>query len=91
MAIGTGRNLPFYPDAIRLTGIDLSPAMLDIARTRAADAGVAVGAAPVPSTASAARLVNLAISHDLPSSFICTLDPHRQVGPRRRRALDLAH
>ena len=28
IAIGTGRNLPFYPSSIRLTGIDLSPAML---------------------------------------------------------------
>jgi ubiquinone/menaquinone biosynthesis C-methylase UbiE len=37
VAIGTGRNLPFYPKGVRLTGIDLSPAMLDIARRRAAD------------------------------------------------------
>ena len=36
IAIGTGRNLPFYPPAVRLTGIDLSPAMLELARTRAA-------------------------------------------------------
>jgi ubiquinone/menaquinone biosynthesis C-methylase UbiE len=42
VAIGTGRNLPFYPARIRLTGIDLSPAMLDIARERAAGAGVTV-------------------------------------------------
>ena len=42
VAIGTGRNLPFYPDSIRLTGIDVSPAMLDIARARATDTGVAV-------------------------------------------------
>jgi ubiquinone/menaquinone biosynthesis C-methylase UbiE len=28
IAIGTGRNLPFYPENVRLTGIDLSPAML---------------------------------------------------------------
>ena len=34
--IGTGRNLPFYPRGIQLTGIDFSPAMLDIARDRAA-------------------------------------------------------
>lgn len=37
VAIGTGRNLLFYPPDIRLTGIDLSPAMLSIARTRAAE------------------------------------------------------
>jgi SAM-dependent methyltransferase len=29
-------NLPFYPRGIQLTGIDFSPAMLDIARDRAA-------------------------------------------------------
>jgi ubiquinone/menaquinone biosynthesis C-methylase UbiE len=37
IAIGTGRNLPYYPDDVRLTGIDLSPSMLDITRRRAAD------------------------------------------------------
>jgi ubiquinone/menaquinone biosynthesis C-methylase UbiE len=37
VAVGTGRNLPFYPAGVRLTGIDLSPAMLDVARERAAD------------------------------------------------------
>lgn len=39
VAVGTGRNLPFYPDGVRLTGIDFSPAMLDIARTRAGELG----------------------------------------------------
>lgn len=39
IAIGTGRNLPFYPPDVRLTGIDLSPSMLAIARTRAAELG----------------------------------------------------
>ncbi|MGH2724076.1 MAG: class I SAM-dependent methyltransferase [Actinomycetota bacterium] len=35
IGVGTGRNLPFYPDEVRLTGIDLSPATLEIARARA--------------------------------------------------------
>jgi ubiquinone/menaquinone biosynthesis C-methylase UbiE len=35
VAVGTGRNFPFYPQGVRLTGIDLSPAMLEIARNRA--------------------------------------------------------
>jgi ubiquinone/menaquinone biosynthesis C-methylase UbiE len=39
VAIGTGRNLPYYPDGIRLTGIDLSAQMLTIARDRAASLG----------------------------------------------------
>jgi ubiquinone/menaquinone biosynthesis C-methylase UbiE len=39
VAVGTGRNLAFYPDGVRLTGIDFSPAMLEIARARAAELG----------------------------------------------------
>lgn len=40
IAIGTGLNLPHYPPGVSLTGIELSPAMLAIARTRAADLGI---------------------------------------------------
>jgi ubiquinone/menaquinone biosynthesis C-methylase UbiE len=39
VAIGTGRNLPYYPDGIRLTGVDWSGSMLAIARERAASLG----------------------------------------------------
>jgi ubiquinone/menaquinone biosynthesis C-methylase UbiE len=39
VAVGTGRNLPFYRESVRLSGIDFSPAMLDIARARAAELG----------------------------------------------------
>ncbi|WP_116047066.1 class I SAM-dependent methyltransferase [Amycolatopsis palatopharyngis] len=39
VAIGTGRNLGYYPEETRLTGIDFSPAMLDIARQRATQLG----------------------------------------------------
>lgn len=39
IAVGTGRNLPYYREDVRLTGIDLSPAMLEIARRRAQDLG----------------------------------------------------
>jgi ubiquinone/menaquinone biosynthesis C-methylase UbiE len=42
IGIGTGRNLPYYPAGVRLTGIDVSPAMLAIARRRAEDLGRAV-------------------------------------------------
>jgi ubiquinone/menaquinone biosynthesis C-methylase UbiE len=42
VAVGTGRSLPFYATNAVVTGVDLSPAMLDIARSRAADLGKAV-------------------------------------------------
>jgi ubiquinone/menaquinone biosynthesis C-methylase UbiE len=39
VAIGTGRNLPCYRADVTITGIELSPAMLDIARQRAISLG----------------------------------------------------
>jgi ubiquinone/menaquinone biosynthesis C-methylase UbiE len=39
VAIGTGRNLPYYPDGIRLTGVDFSPQMLQLAQRRAQELG----------------------------------------------------
>jgi ubiquinone/menaquinone biosynthesis C-methylase UbiE len=39
VAIGTGLNLPHYPDDVSLTGIDLSPEMLRIAEIRARNLG----------------------------------------------------
>lgn len=39
VAVGTGLNLPSYPSDVRLTGVDISPAMLDRARARADELG----------------------------------------------------
>lgn len=39
IGIGTGRNLTHYRDDVRLTGVELSPAMLKIARARARELG----------------------------------------------------
>jgi len=39
IGIGTGRNLPHYRHDVRLTGVELSPAMLEIARARARKLG----------------------------------------------------
>ena len=39
IAAGTGRNLPHYPDEVRLTTLELSPEMLAIARDRAEELG----------------------------------------------------
>ena len=42
IAAGTGRNLPYYPKDVRLSAVELSPAMLAIARQRAEDLGVII-------------------------------------------------
>lgn len=42
VGIGTGRNLGRYPPGVALTGVDLSPAMLGLARDRAAGLGLDV-------------------------------------------------
>ena len=39
IAVGTGINLPLYSAEVSITGLDLSPAMLRIARRRAAELG----------------------------------------------------
>lgn len=39
VAVGTGRNLAFYPDGVKLTGIELSEAMLGKAKERARELG----------------------------------------------------
>lgn len=42
VAVGTGLNIPHYPDDVTLTGVDLSEWMLDLARVRADEHGRAV-------------------------------------------------
>jgi ubiquinone/menaquinone biosynthesis C-methylase UbiE len=42
VAIGTGRNMPFYPDGVRVTGVELSAESLALARARARELGADV-------------------------------------------------
>jgi ubiquinone/menaquinone biosynthesis C-methylase UbiE len=42
VAVGTGLNLPLYHDDVTVTGVDLSPAMLEQARHRAEQLGLTV-------------------------------------------------
>lgn len=39
VAVGTGANLPLYPDDVSVVGVDLSPRMLELARVRAGELG----------------------------------------------------
>lgn len=43
VGVGTGGNFPYYPAGSQITAVDLSPRMLQRARSRAARAGVQVG------------------------------------------------
>ncbi len=42
IAVGTGRNLRFYPKTCKMTAVDYSSAMLEIARNRAARLGLTI-------------------------------------------------
>lgn len=83
VAIGTGRNLPHYPADATITGIELSPAMLAIAKQRAADLGRDVDlhtgdaqALPFPDEAFDTVLCALSL---------CTIpDPAAAIGEMKR-------
>jgi ubiquinone/menaquinone biosynthesis C-methylase UbiE len=42
IAVGTGRNFPYYRSDVRLTGVEISEAMLERARDRAHDMGLRI-------------------------------------------------
>jgi ubiquinone/menaquinone biosynthesis C-methylase UbiE len=83
VAIGTGLNLPHYPADATVTGIELSPAMLAIAKQRAADLGRDVGlhtgdAEALPFDEAAFDTVVCALS-------LCTIpDPAAAIGEMKR-------
>jgi len=75
--VGTGRNMPFYPPGARITGIDLSPAMLARAQRRKIRLGVPVEL----------RLMD-AMATDFPDAhfdfvvatfLFCVLEPDQQL------------
>ena len=71
VAVGTGLNLPFYPSETELTGIDLSAAMLAMARQQAGQLGRAVDLREADALAPA-----------LPRCARLRRRPHRRRRPR---------
>lgn len=83
VAVGTGRNLPFYPADVRITGIDLSPAMLAIARRRAADLGI--GADLREGDAEALAFADGSFDTVVCALSLCTIpDPARAIAEMAR-------
>jgi phosphatidylethanolamine/phosphatidyl-N-methylethanolamine N-methyltransferase len=81
VGVGTGLELPLLPKATRVTGVDLSRAMLDVARRRVARLGLAHVAALTEMDAQALNLPDAA--------FDVALAPYvMSVVPNPARALD---
>src|SRR5579859_1830636 len=93
VAIGTGRNLPHYPADATVTGIELSPAMLAIARQRAAGLGRDVDlregdAEHLPSADASFDTVVCALSLcTIPSPVAAVGEMRRVLGPGGRLLL----
>ncbi len=83
VAIGTGRNLPFYPQDVRITGIELSPAMLSLARGRATELGI--DAELVEGDAQALPFADNRFDTVVCALSLCSIpDPAKAVGEMAR-------
>ena len=85
VAIGTGRNLPFYPQGIRLTGIELSPGMLALARRQADRLGREVDLRL--GDAQALDLPDAAFDTVVCTLSLCAIPDQRQAVAEMRRVL----
>jgi ubiquinone/menaquinone biosynthesis C-methylase UbiE len=85
VAIGTGRNLPHYPQGIRLTGVDFSPAMLELARRQADRLGRQVDLRL--GDAQALELPDASFDTVVCTCSLCTIPDERQALAEMRRVL----
>lgn len=90
IAIGTGRNLAFYPQDVELIGIDISPEMLERARRRADALGrpveLRVGdaqALPFPDASFDTVVVTLGLC-TIPDERRAVAEAHRVLRPGGR-------
>jgi ubiquinone/menaquinone biosynthesis C-methylase UbiE len=83
VAVGTGKNLPYLPRSCRIIGVDVSPAMLQRARQRAADLGIP--ASFVVADAAALPFAEHAADTVVSSLTTCTFpDPDAALREMRR-------
>jgi ubiquinone/menaquinone biosynthesis C-methylase UbiE len=85
VAIGTGRNLPLYPDGMHLTGVDFSPQMLQLARRRADQLGRQVDLRL--GDAQALDLPDASFDTVVCTLSLCAIPDQRQAIAEMRRVL----
>ena len=85
IAVGTGRNLKYYPADVRLTGLELSPAMLAIARRRADRLGRQVDLRP--GDAQALDLPDASFDTVISTLSLCSIPDDRRAVAEARRML----
>lgn len=85
VAIGTGRNLPFYPRGVRISGVELSPAMLAIARDRAHRLGI--HADLVEADAEALPFADASFDTVVCALALCTIPDHAKAIAEMARVL----
>lgn len=85
VAVGTGLNLSHYPEDVRVTGIEFSPAMLAIARRRAAEIGRPV--ALRTGNAEALAFPDEAFDTVVCTFSLCSIPDHRRALTEMARVL----
>ncbi|MFG1710970.1 class I SAM-dependent methyltransferase [Nonomuraea sp. M3C6] len=85
VAIGTGLNLSHYPAGTRLTGIEWSPAMLDLARQRASELGVQADLRE--GDAQALDFADATFDTVVCTFSLCSIPDHRQAVTEMARVL----
>jgi ubiquinone/menaquinone biosynthesis C-methylase UbiE len=85
VAIGTGLNLSHYPSGVHLTGVDLTPEMLALARQRSADLGVS--ATLTEGDAQALPFADATFDTVLSTYAMCSVPDERAAVLEMRRVL----
>jgi ubiquinone/menaquinone biosynthesis C-methylase UbiE len=85
IAVGTGRNLGLYRDDVRLTGIEFSPAMLDVARDKVRELGLKIDLRV--GDAQALEFPDASFDTVICTLALCTIPDHRAAVSEAKRVL----